>query len=286
MIRGKFSRILYLFILAPLCIYAQEADFETTEIAKGVYKFRWQGHNTMFVITPKGIVAFDPISADASKTFGNEMKKKAPGLPLIAIAYSHSDADHATGANALMESMGVSNIEIIAHENAVPHIIKSADPALPPPTTTFSDRLSINFGGRIIEFYYFGPTHTDNLIIPFIPDAGVLFAVDFVNHDRVGYRELPSFVFPEWFNAVNELLQIPFDTVIFGHGGNGDRGSIQRQYMYYNDLKTSVTNAISEGKSEDEAAASIQLKKYSNWGQYEEWFSLNVRGMYRQLRLN
>ena len=286
MIRGKFSRILYLFILAPLCIYAQEADFETTEIAKGVYKFRWQGHNTMFVITPKGIVAFDPISADASKTFGNEMKKKAPGLPLIAIAYSHSDADHATGANALMESMGVSNIEIIAHDNAVPPIIKTADPALPPPTTTFSDRLSISFGGRIIEFYYFGPTHTDNLIVPFIPDAGVLFAVDFVNHDRVGYRELPSFVFPEWFNAVNELLQIPFDTVIFGHGGNGDRGSIQRQYMYYNDLKTSVTNAISKGKSEDEAAASIQLREYSHWGQYEEWFSLNVRGMYRQLRLN
>lgn len=279
----NMALILFIFLIPISSIFSQEADFETTEIAEGVYKFRWQGHNTLFVTTPKGIVAFDPISADASKTFGKEIKKTAPGLPLIAIAYSHSDADHATGAIALMEAMGVSNIEIIAHENSVPHITKTADPALPLPTTTFKDRLSINFGGRVIEFHYFGPTHTDNLIIPFIPDAGVIFAVDFVNNDRVGYRELPGFVFPEWFSAVNQLLQIPFNTVVFGHGGNGDRTSIQRQYTYYNNLSTAVKIAISEGKSEDEAASSIKLPEFSNWGNYDAWFPLNVKGMYRQL---
>jgi len=278
-----FSVILGVFTLMSFSIYAQEADFETTEIAEGVYKFRWKGHNTMFVITPKGVVAFDPISVEASKTFGNEIKKKAPGRPLVAIVYSHSDADHATGANALIEVMGSKNVDIIAHENAVFQITKAGDQALPLPTITFSDRLSINFGGRVIDFYYFGPTHTNNLIIPVIPDAGVIFAVDFVNHDRVGYSELPNFVFPEWFDAVNGLLQIPFNTVVFGHGSDGDRGSIQRQYIYYNDLKTSVTNAISKGQSEDEAAASIQLKEYTKWGQYDEWFTLNVRAMYRQL---
>lgn len=284
MIRKKFALILCL-LLIPLFIRAQEADFETTEVAEGIYKFRWHGHNTMFVVTPKGIVAFDPISVEASKTFGNEIKKKAPGLSLVAIVYSHSDADHATGANALMESMGANNVEIIAHEAAVPHIMKNADPALPRPTTTFSHQLTINFGGRVIEFHYFGPTHTDNLIIPYIPDAGVIFTVDFLNHDRVGYRELPGFAFPEWFNAVNELLQVPFKTVVFGHGPDGDRASIQRQYMYYNNLKTEVANAISEGKSEDEAAAFIQLNEYAKWGQYEEWFTLNVRGMYRQISM-
>ncbi len=279
----KILLIFCLTISVPLGTIAQEADFETTKIAEGVYKFRWQGHNSMFVITPKGIVAFDPISVEASKTFGREIKKTAPGISLVAIVYSHSDADHATGANALMEAMGTNSVDIIAHENAVAPIIKTGDPALPPPTTTFSDQLSIDFGGRIIEFYYFGPTHTNNLIIPFIPDVGVVFTVDFVNHDRVGYRELPGFVFPDWFSAVNELLQIQFDMVVFGHGNDGNRASIQRQYIYYNDLNSSVTNAISEGKSEDEAVKSVQLHEYAKWGQYEEWFPLNVRGMYRQV---
>ena len=44
-----------------------------------------------------------------------------------------------------------------------------------------------------------------------------------------------------------------------------------------------MQRAIDAGWSEDEAAERIRLESYAEWGGYEQWMSLNVRGMYRWL---
>ncbi len=33
--------------------------------------------------------------------------------------------------------------------------------------------------------------------------------------------------------------------------------------------------------TEDQAAQRIRLDQYSNWGRYQDWFPMNVRGVYR-----
>lgn len=268
-------------VVAPLP--AQAPPFETTRVADGVYQFRWQGHNGMFVVTPAGVVAFDPISAQAATTYGAEIQRVAPGAQLRAIVYSHSDADHATGAAALMRAMNQQNVPIIAQERAVEPIRRTNDPELPLPTVTFAERLVMDFGGRRIELHYVGPSHTDNMLVGFVPDAGVAFAVDFVSHDRVGFQQLPGYHVPEYFEAVRRMLDIPFTTVVFGHGPTGDRASIQRQFAYYDDLRAAVRDAIARGLTEEQAATQVRLPQYASWGQYEAWFPQNVRGMYRLL---
>jgi glyoxylase-like metal-dependent hydrolase (beta-lactamase superfamily II) len=269
--------------LASRPMEAQPAQYETTRIADGVYRFRWQSHNGLFIVAPRGVIAVDPISMQAAATFASEIKRVAPGVPLAAIVYSHSDADHATGAPALMAGMDQQNVPIIAHENAVAPIQRAASADLPPPTITFAARLVLEHLGRRVELHYFGPSHTDNLIIPFVPDAGIAFAVDFVSHDRVGFQQLPGYHFPGYFDVVNGLLNLPFTTVVFGHGPDGDRASIQRQYAFYDDLRAAVRRAIGQGLTEEQAAAQIRLDAYARWGQYEAWFPMNVRGMYRAL---
>ena len=258
-------------------------DYETTEIADGVYQFRWIGHNGLFVVTDVGVVAVDPIGVEAAQRFAMEIQRIAPGSPITAIAYSHSDADHATGAAALLETMGQETAPIIAHERAASAIAARGSPDQPMPTLTFAERLVIQPGGRAIEFHYLGPSHTDNIIVPFIPDAGVAFAVDFVAHDRMGYRDLASWQFPEFFHAVAGLLDIPFQTIVFGHGPAGDRATIQRQIAYYDDLTAAVRRAIDGGLSEDQAAERVRLPAYAGWDRYDDWFPMNVRGIYRWL---
>ena len=76
-----------------------EAAFETTEIADGVYRFRFNRHNAIFVNTPEGVVAFDPISTEAAAHYVEEIRRVIPDAELAAIVYSHRDPDHATGAN-------------------------------------------------------------------------------------------------------------------------------------------------------------------------------------------
>jgi len=272
--------------LATLCLLVLPAgellaqqDFETTEIAEGVFQFRWRGHNGFFVDTPQGVIAIDPISVEAAVQYAEEIRKALPGKSILAVGYSHDHADHATGALALTSEFG-GNVPIIAHENAIPKIMATGNADLPVPTLTFSDRMVMS-PGRTVEFHYLGRNHSDNSMVVYVPDVKVAFVVDFASNDRVGFRELPDYHFPEFFTSLSRLLELDFETVVFGHGPPGDRAAVQRQIRYYDDLRTAVSHAVDEGLTEDQAAERISLPEYASWSQYEAWLPLNVRAIYR-----
>ena len=275
------TALLLLQGVIPAAQAQSQEEFETTQIAEGVYQFRWQSHNALFVTTSAGVVAFDPIGVDAARQLAKEIQDTAPGSPLAAIVYSHSDADHSTGATELVERMGQESVPILSHENAVTPIRDRANEDQPTPTVTFVERMAFEVGGRRIELHYLGASHTDNMIVPFIPDVGVAFAVDFVSNDRMGFQDLPGWLFPDFFAAVAGLLDLPFDVVVFGHGPPGDRAAIQRQIAYYDDLTAAVRRAFADGLTEDLAAERIRLPAYADWDQHDAWFPLNVRAVYR-----
>ena len=256
-------------LVAPPTPARAQTDYETTRIADGVYQFRWVGHNGFIVVTPSGVVAVDPISPEAAIQYAREIQRVAPGAPLVAIVYSHQDADHATGAPALMREMG-QEVPILAHRNAVAPLAAAAEADLPVPTSTYQEFMSIAAGGRQIELHYVGANHTDNSTVVFVPDVAVAFAVDFVANDRAGFQDLQGAVFPDFF-----------ETIVFGHGPPGDRESIHRQIRYYDEIRSAVRDALAAGWSEDRAAAEIRLPEFSDWGQYEAWFPMNVRAIYR-----
>lgn len=275
---GNLATLTALLAAGPLS--AQQPAFETTAIAAGVYQFRWQSHNGFFVVTDEGVVAVDPISTEAAAKYADEIKRVAPGKPLRAIVYSHHHADHASGAGVLRQAFG-GNVPIIAHANALARLSAQPDPALPPPNITFDDRLTLHFGTRPIELRYLDKSHSDNMIVAYLPQEKIVFAVDFISNDRVGYRDLPDYFFPDFFETLRQFQQLDYTRIVFGHGPAGDKSSIERQIRYYDDLRNAVKQAVDRGISEDEAARTIQLPQYQKWGGYAEWFPLNVRAVYR-----
>ena len=271
--------------IVPTATTAQES-YQTTEVADGVYRFRWQSHNGFFVVgrgeSGPRVLVVDPISTEAGARMALEIQSVAPGAELVSIVYSHHHADHATGAAALAAAFG-GKVPIIAHANAESLIQAASDPAFPPPTMTFADRATVMVGDRRVQLHYLGPNHSDNNVIAFVPDVGVAFAVDFVSHDRVGYRDLSDWQFPGQFTSIARLLELDFETIVFGHGPDGDRESIVRQIAYYDHLRSRVAAAIDAGMSEDQAAERVRSPEFSDWGGYADWYGLNVRGMYRWL---
>lgn len=255
-------------------------QFETTEVAEGVYQFRWVGHNALFAVTSEGVFAFDPISVEAAATYAEEIRRVAPGAELAAIVYSHNHADHATGAEVLREAFGA-DVPIYAHRNADAPLREAADPDLPPPTATFDETMTL--AGGEIELHYLGRSHSDDIAVGFLPAHDLAFAVDFVSRDRFGYQDLASFHFPDMFDAIEGLLEIPFETIVFGHGPPGDRAAVERQLTYYRDLDAAVRGAVEAGLSEDETAETVLMEDYSHWDRYDDWRELNVRGMHRKL---
>lgn len=272
-----------LVVASPGSLQAQDQPaFETTRIADGVYRFRWQNHVGMFVVGDDGVVAFDPINPEAAAAYASEIKRVAGDTPLRWIVYSHSDLDHASGGDVMSDAFG-GGVPIVATAAAVDDIAAHDDPAQPLPTVTFERFMSLDLGGRHVELHYFGPSHSDNLLVGYVPDARVAFAVDFVNNDRVGFRNLPSWHFPAQNVSIKRMMGLGFETVIFGHGDVGDRASMWRQAQYYDALETAVRAAIADGLSEDQAAARIRLSEFEAFGGFGDWGELNVRGAYQIL---
>src|SRR5580693_10726538 len=74
--------------------------FATTKVdgTDGVYIFRYQGHQAMFIVTPDGVIATDPIGErrPAAAAYIAEIRKITQA-PIKYVIYSHSHFDHIAG---------------------------------------------------------------------------------------------------------------------------------------------------------------------------------------------
>lgn len=270
----RFSASLAVLAL-PVSAAAQANEYETTRIADGVYMFRYRSHNSMFVVTGEGVVAFDPISVEAARIYRSEIERRTEE-PIRAIVYSHHHADHISGAAELAQG-----VPVIAHARALERLRAEPEADIVLPTVAFADSMSLKVGSKSIDLRYLGRNHSDNSIVAHLPDQRLIFAVDFVARDRVGYRDLPDFYLPDLWMSLERLQHLDYDTAIFGHGEPGTKGDVYEQVAYWTDLRRTIESMIRAGLSEDEAVGTIELPAYEDWGGYGDWFEMNARTVYR-----
>ncbi|MDP2576243.1 MAG: MBL fold metallo-hydrolase [Gemmatimonadota bacterium] len=254
---------------------AQQPEYETTRIADGVYMFRYQVHNSMFVLTDEGVVVFDPINPEAARIYREEIRQITSD-PIRAIVYSHHHGDHVSGAAAL-----ATNVPIISQALAREQLAAEPNPDIALPNRTFTDEMTLYMGSKTIHLVYLGPNHSNNSVVAHLPDQGIVFAVDFVSNDRVGYRDLPGYYFPALWESLERLQELDYQTAVFGHGAPGTKADVYDQINYWTDLRGAVEAALAAGMSEEEAVEAIDLPAYSDWGGYDNWFKMNLRTVYR-----
>src|SRR5947208_3915323 len=83
--------------------------FATTKVegTDNVYIFRYQGHQSMFVVTKAGVIATDPIGQrrpQAVTTYLDEIKKVSGGQPVKYLIYSHPHYDHIAGGKPFKDA--------------------------------------------------------------------------------------------------------------------------------------------------------------------------------------
>lgn len=257
----------------------QEAERAITQIAGDLYRFQNNFHYSVFLVTPDGVIATDPINAEAATWLENEIGERF-GQEIRYVVYSHDHADHIAGGEEFDDTAVV-----VAHENARRTIIGESRPTAVP-EITFSDELTIELGGKTVELAYLGPSHSDNMIVMHFPEERALFTVDFISVKRLPYQDLGDSYFPEWIEAIKKVEAMDFDILVPGHGPLGTRQDAIDHRRYLDDLYDAVLQAARAGKSLDEMKRTITLEKYSDWGQYEAWLPMNIEGMYRQISLH
>jgi glyoxylase-like metal-dependent hydrolase (beta-lactamase superfamily II) len=252
---------------------------EITKIAGEIYRFRNNSHYSIFVVTPAGIIATDPINRDAATWLKAELQRRF-NQPVRYLVYSHDHADHISGGEVFADTATV-----VAHERAREVIIGEKRPTAVP-SVTISERGMIDLGGTVMQLIFTGRNHSDNSLVMYFPVERVLFAVDFIPVDSMAFRDFPDAYMPDWIESLRRVEQIDFDVLVPGHGPLGRKQHVTAFRNYLEDLRNQVTVLAREGKSVDEVKRAVNLDKYRSWAGFEQMAQLNIEGMYRLVQAN
>ncbi|WP_172834163.1 MBL fold metallo-hydrolase [Nitrospira japonica] len=281
---GGFTRMIMTLLLAGLlgqsvAALGQESrpENEITSLGEGSYLFRHQFHQAIFITTPKGVIVTDPISAEAATWLKKEIKHYSD-QPIRYVVYSHHHDDHITGGSLFADTA-----VFVSQAGARAKIREAADPLTPLPDLTFTDRMSIDLGGKHVELIYVGKNHSDNSLVVLLPEQRLLFAVDFIPVETVAYRTMKSDYPDDWIESLKRVEQLDFDRLVPGHGKIGNKEHVRMFRGYLEDLRAAVQEQVQKGASLEETKKAVQLPKYERWQRYGDWFPENVEGMYRYL---
>lgn len=263
--------------LLPVQAPAQQPVREITQIKGNVYRFRNNFHYSVFAVTPAGIIATDPINADAARWLKAELAKRF-NRPVKYLIYSHDHADHISGGEVFADTAVV-----VSQDRAKAKIISEKRPTAAP-QLTYSDSMTIELGGTVAELAYVGKNHSDNSTVIRFPAERILFAVDFVPVNSVAFRDFPDGYIHEWIDSLKRVEALDFDILAPGHGPLGNQDSVRVHRIYLEELRAEVTRLVREGKSLDEVKQRVKMPKYESWAGYKDMFALNVEGMYRMVQ--
>ena len=266
-------------LVAALAPASAQAQRDIVNVAGDLYRFQNDAHFSVFLVTPEGVIATDPINAEAARWLEAEIRERF-GREIRYVVYSHDHADHISGGEVFADTATV-----IAHDKAREAIVGENRPTAVP-EVTFSESLTIELGGKTVELIYPGRSHSNNLIVMHFPEERAAFTVDFISVERLPYRDLSDSYFPDWIEAIKRVEALDFDILIPGHGPMGTKQDAADHRAYLEDLHDAVLSAARAGQSLEEMKQSITLADYKDWGQYEAWLPLNIEGMYRQVSLH
>jgi glyoxylase-like metal-dependent hydrolase (beta-lactamase superfamily II) len=263
-----------------------QPQFATRKVdgTDNVYIYRFMGHQSMFIVTPKGVIATDPIGRyrpQAVTTYLDEIKK-VTNQPVKYLIYSHAHYDHIAGGKPFKDA----GARIIAHKNAKARFeaLKKAGALIDSvvmPDEVVDQKKTISLGGTTLELHYVGRNHSDSSLVMRLPKEKLIFTVDFIPIEGVQFRNIPDNASPlEYQESIKKVVAMDWERMIPGHpyaGGRlGTKKDAQDHLEYMQDLSEAVRKAAPEGKCIDTAMKEIKLPKYEKWANYETALPMNI----------
>jgi len=274
------------FAAAPLAAQAPAAPapapapYATTKVADNVYVFRAGGYQSMFVVTPEGVIATDPIgysSKEAPAQYLAEIRKITPA-PVKYVIYSHHHYDHVAGGKPFKDAGAI----VVAHRNAHKRLAALQSPDVVMPDMIVEDSGStILLGGTRIDLLWLGNNHSDNSLVMLLPRERIIFTVDWLPVQGVMFRDVADGYIPEWFTGLDRVLAMDWDRMIPGHPGPGGRLGTKDDVRAFKEYMVDVSNAAKQLAAErkclnDEAMRAVKLPKYEAWSGYGAYLSGNI----------
>jgi glyoxylase-like metal-dependent hydrolase (beta-lactamase superfamily II) len=249
-------------LLAAVSAAAQQPPlFETRKLADNAYLFRYGGHQALFVVTPEGVIATDPIAylrPQAATTYIAEIRKITQA-PIKYLVYSHHHYDHIAGGKPFKDAGAI----VVAHRNAKARLEALRNPDVVIPDEAVDDFRAIELGGVRVELHFTGRNHSDNSLLVLLPKDKLAFTVDYVAVESVGFRDFPDGFFPDWFESLDRTVALNWERMIGGHPFPGGRYATKDDVRAYKQYLFDLSDEV-------------KLPKYEKWANYERYLPMNV----------
>ena len=191
---------------------------EIVQVRGDLYFARTGSHNTVFLVTPEGIILGDPISTEIATWLKGELDARFK-QPVLYVVYSHHDFDHAEGAAVFPQAQVVAHANVPRNLDGRLHRLaggnvdankngrlereearggylsnfdrldRDKDSALAPAELneeirkvdiTYTDRRTLTLGGRTVQLIHPGRNHSDDMTVMYFPAERAVFTVDFI----------------------------------------------------------------------------------------------------------
>ena len=157
----------------------------------------------------------------------------------------------------------------------------------------YSDRMCIEFGGKVVEFVHLGLNHSNDATVMLFPAERAAFATEFIADALVAgnARSLPSACGPfdgsplaEWIKSYRTVEGLDFDVMLTGHGSMSvDKALIRETREFFEQLRSEVAAGMAAGQTLEQLKESVRLERYKDWANYERLRAYNVEAAYRNL---
>jgi glyoxylase-like metal-dependent hydrolase (beta-lactamase superfamily II) len=252
---------------------AQAPQIETKKVdgTEGVYTFRNQNSQAMFIVTSEGVIATDPVSY--GRPTGGEQYlaeiRKVTNQPIRYVVYSHHHFDHIAGGRAFKEA----GARFVAHETAKARLAVLNDPNTILPDETVGRRRTIKLGGTELELTHVGLNHSDSTLVMRLPKERIVFVVDLLAVGQIPGRGMIDFYPLQAEDSIKQILAMDWERLIPGHPGVdgrlGTKKDAQDQLTFLQDASAAVKPEAQQGRCWEPVESTLKLPKYAMWPGYE-----------------
>ena len=249
---------------------------QATEVADGVYAFiqpdgSWWLNNAGFVVGASDVLSVDACATEARTRRYLSAIERVAGCRPSTLVNTHHHGDHTNG-NCLF-----SEATIIGHrlcrelvlENGMARPEGLWDPVdwgdleMAPPIVTFEDRLDVWVDDLRVELHHFNrAAHTNNDVVAWLPDRGVMFAGDLVFNGSTPFVLMGSVAGA--LEALDRLEEFEPELVVPGHGEVCRMPDVDIVGEYLRFVQVTAEKARSAGLSPLEAAREVDLGQFAD----------------------
>jgi cyclase len=282
------------------------------DLGDGLYAYLqpdggWGWSNAGLVADGESTLLIDTLfDLELTEQMLREMRDAVPAAAHIGtVLNTHANGDHCYGNQLVSDARIVASSRTAAEMSELPPAAMAALVAQAPqmgelgaffmrcfggfdfegielalPDETFEGSLSLTVGEREVHLIEVGSAHTRGDTLALLPRQRVLFSGDilFNGAHPIAWAGPVS----NWIAACDRILRLDIEVIVPGHGPLAEKSAVRELKAYFEYLYEQAALRRSQGMSPLQAARSMALDRWADWGERER-LVVNIASIYAEL---